>query len=366
MASVCALVSRVAPGNAKVLITGESGVGKDLVARLIHAQSARASKPYIAVNCAAFTETLLETELFGHVKGAFTGAHRDKLGKLQLADGGTIMLDEVGEMVLRMQAMLLRFLENGELQPVGGERHVVRVDVRVLAATNKNLSDLVAAGQFREDLWYRLNVVHVRVPPLRERPEDIPPLIDHIVSSTGRKIHFTDAALRTLESYRWPGNVRELQNVIEQMVWTVPGDEVDVSHLPAALTQGGQGMPAFSRERRRQVADELFAGVVSGRYAFWDHVYRLFLDRDITRQDLRGLVSRGLAAASGNYRTLLKLFGLEDGDYKRLMNFLATHDCSVDYRAFRKPGIEQAPYSEPIQPLVPEIPPAIPPTDRTH
>jgi transcriptional regulator with PAS, ATPase and Fis domain len=355
MASVCALASRVAPGDAKVVITGESGVGKDVVARLIHVQSSRAAQPFIAVNCAAFTETLLESELFGHVKGSFTGAYRDKPGKLQMADRGTIFLDEVGEMCMRMQALLLRFLENGEMQPVGALGTVPSVDVRVVAATNRNLADLVAAGRFREDLFYRLKVVHIRIPPLRERPEDILPLIEFVAQRTGRPIRFTAAAAQALERYRWPGNVRELQNVVEQIVWTAPADEIDIGDLPVTVVGAAERlMPA--RERRRQVADELFAGLVAGRFLFWDHVHRLFLDRDITRNDIRGLVSRGLAAASGNYRTLLKLFGIDDGDYKRFMNFLGAHDCSVDYRAFRKPGGDQE-ISEPVRPLVPELPP---------
>lgn len=355
MASVCALASRVAPGDAKVVITGESGVGKDVVARLIHAQSARAAQPFVAVNCAAFTETLLESELFGHVKGAFTGAYRDKAGKLQLADKGTIFLDEVGEMCLRMQALLLRFLENGEMQPVGAHGPVPPADVRVIAATNRNLADLVSAGRFREDLLYRLKVVHIRIPPLRERVEDVRPLVEHIVNQTGRKIRFTEDALQALERYAWPGNVRELQNVIEQLVWTAASEAVDVSGLPVSILGDAENRLVPVRERRRQVADELFDGLVAGRLLFWDHVHRLFLDRDITRNDMRGLVSRGLAAASGSYRTLLQIFGMDEQDYKRFMNFLSTHDCTVDYRVFRKAGVDPEPYVDRVRPLVPRL-----------
>src|SRR4029077_14767804 len=167
--------------DAKVLITGESGVGKELVAHAIHRLSGRAQRQMIAVNCAGLPETLLESELFGHVKGSFTGAYRDKQGKLELAEQGTVFLDEIGEMTLRMQGLLLRFLETGELQKVGADRIVGRGDVRVIAATNRNLRDLIAQGQFREDLFYRLNVIHLIVPPLRERREDIPLLIDHFL-----------------------------------------------------------------------------------------------------------------------------------------------------------------------------------------
>src|SRR5688572_8403206 len=191
-----------APSNAKVLITGESGVGKDLLARYIHAHSPRTQGPFVAVNCAGVTETLLESELFGHVRGSFTGAYRDKIGKLQLANGGTLFLDEIGEMSARMQALLLRFLENGEIQAVGSESSNTILNVRVIAATNRNLTDMVAAGQFREDLLYRLRVVHLHVPPLRERREDIKPLVAHFLEKFGRSPSLTDEAWQALQRYR--------------------------------------------------------------------------------------------------------------------------------------------------------------------
>src|SRR5690242_11590438 len=175
-------VERVARSDAKVLITGESGVGKEIVARAIHALSPRATVTFAPVNCAGLPETLLESELFGHVKGSFTGAYRDRPGKLELANQGTIFLDEIGEMTLRMQGLLLRFLETGELQKVGADQTGVRVNVRVIAATNRSLSDMIAQGQFREDLFYRLNVIHLVVPPLREHKEDIPLLVEHFLN----------------------------------------------------------------------------------------------------------------------------------------------------------------------------------------
>src|SRR5437588_938069 len=175
-------IDRVAKSDAKVLVTGESGVGKELVAHAIHRASPRAGRPMIAVNCAGLAETLLESELFGHVKGSFTGAYRDKLGKLELAAGGTMFLDEVGEMTPRMQALLLRFLESGEVQPVGGDSMHRRVDARVIAATNRDLEKMTKAGTFREDLLYRIRVVHLHVPPLRERTEDIRPLLMHFLA----------------------------------------------------------------------------------------------------------------------------------------------------------------------------------------
>ena len=238
MTELLAMADRAAESPAKVLITGESGVGKDVVARYIHSHSSRRQAPFVAVNCAGLTETLLESELFGHVKGSFTGAYRDKRGKLQLAHRGTLFLDEVGEMSLRMQALLLRFLENGEIQAVGSDHSQARVDVRVVAATNRNLNDLVAAGQFREDLLYRLRVIHLHVPPLRERPEDVQALMRHFVALAERDLSFTDDALRAFLRYRWPGNVRELRNVVEQLVWLSSAGVVGVEHLPVSMRSG--------------------------------------------------------------------------------------------------------------------------------
>jgi DNA-binding NtrC family response regulator len=335
---ICALAERVAAGDAKVLITGESGVGKDLIAQLVHYSSPRAGNAFVAVNCAGVTETLLESELFGHVKGAFTDAVRDKVGRLQQAHEGTIFLDEVGEMSLRMQALFLRFLENGEIQPVGADQGRTRVDVRVIAATNRNLPEAVAAGRFREDLMYRLDVVHIHVPALRDRREDVRALVEHILSRAGRRITFTEEALKALECYRWPGNVRELQNVVERLIWMSTGDAVGLQDLPAQFRPGRTDIILPTRERRRQRADDLFRALLDQQLAFWEHVHTLFLDRDLTRHDLRELVKRGLAATHGNYRAVVRLFGLPDSDYKKFMNFLTTHECAVDFRPFRNPS----------------------------
>ena len=345
------LAARASGGDAKVLVTGESGVGKDVIARFIHARSKRSPRPFIAVNCAAFSETLLESELFGHVKGSFTGAHRDKVGKLQQANRGTIFLDEVGEMSLRMQALLLRFLESGEIQSVGADGGGTHVDVRVISATNRDLPTLISAGQFREDLLYRIRVIHLQVPPLRARREDIRPLIDHTIQKGGRPIKISEEAMQALERYRWPGNVRQLQNMIEQLSWMSSKDVVSLDDLPGALrVPAGAGiLPA--RERRRQVADDLYHGLVTGVYSFWDHTYPLFMNRDITRHDLRELVRRGLATTCGNYRALVKLFRMPPKDYKRFLNFLAAHDCRVDFREFRT-GNEHVPPPRPPKPIV--------------
>ena len=329
------LAERIAGGQSKVLITGESGVGKDVIARFIHAKSPRNALRYVALNCASFSETLLESELFGHVKGSFTGAYRDKIGKLQQAHRGTIFLDEIAEMSLRMQAMLLRFLENGEVLPVGSDALPVRVDVRVISATNRDLEEMVAKGEFREDLLYRIRVAHVQVPPLRERREDVRALIQHAIARVGAHITVSDEALMMLEQYRWPGNVRELQNIVEQMVAMTAGDVAGIEELPPAVIARQPGAMTPQKERRRRVSDDLYDGLISGGYQFWTHIHTMFMDRDITRNDLRQLVRKGLSATGGNYRGVLQLFGMDDQDYKKFLNFLATHECAIDFREFR-------------------------------
>jgi transcriptional regulator with PAS, ATPase and Fis domain len=358
MTELLKIAERAAGSDAKVLITGESGVGKDIVARHVHHNSLRRSAEFVPVNCAGVTETLLESELFGHVKGSFTGAYRDKVGKLRLAHRGTLFLDEVGEMSLRMQALLLRFLENGEIQAVGSDAAQTTVDVRVIAATNRNLTDLVAAGKFREDLLYRLRVIHLHVPPLRDRVEDVRPLAMHFFTRSGRLVSLTEEAWVLLERYQWPGNVRELQNVVEQMTWlsASPDEPLGIEQVPAIVkstsTPTPPGVPM--RDRRRQVADELYQALVQGGYSFWQHIHPLFLNRDITRTDLRELVRRGLSTTRGSYRAVVDLFGIPAADYKRFMNFLSTHDCRPDYREFRRATGEYVRTRRPA-PLLPPL-----------
>ncbi len=354
MREVFRLAKRAAALDTKVLITGESGVGKDVVARFIHSHSKRKAGHYVAVNSAGVAESLLESELFGHVKGSFTGAYRDKPGKLQLAHNGTLFLDEVGEMSLRMQAVLLRFLENGEIQAVGDDASRLRVDIRLIAATNRNLRERVRAGQFREDLLYRLQVIHLHVPPLRDRRADIRPLAEHFFRSSGRDVVLTDDAWQALEKYRWPGNVRELHNIVDQIVWMSAGEgPVGMDKLPAIVTAAHDILPV--RDRRRRVADDLYQALVNG-YSFWNHIHPLLLNRDITRHDLRELVRRGLSATRGNYRALLKLFGMPPGHYKRFMNVLATHDCRPDFREFRHMTADAAASSPDVASLLPPLP----------
>ena len=355
MREVMQFAERAAASDAKVLITGETGVGKDIVASHIHRHSVRRDAEYVAVNCAGVTESLLESELFGHLKGSFTGAFRDKVGKLLLAHGGTLFLDEVGEMSLRMQGLLLRFLENGEIQAVGSDA-VRNVNVRVVAATNRSLTELVRAGQFREDLLYRLQVIHIHVPPLRERRPDIRPLAAHFIAKSKSTVSLTEDAWKALERYRWPGNVRELQNIVEQIVWRSAQDEpIDAKQLPHAINAAGSVLLPL-RERRRQLADELYQAIVTGGYSFWEHIHPLFLARDITRHDLRQLVRRGLSATRGSYRGLLHLFGMPPEDYKRFMNFLATHDCRAEFREFRNTTEEHTAKPRAAVPLLPPLP----------
>ncbi|MER3523745.1 MAG: hypothetical protein C4326_06660 [Ignavibacteria bacterium] len=231
MRAVVDLALQVAPGNITVLLQGESGTGKELLAHLIHDNSPRREKPFVVVNCAALAEQLLESELFGHVKGAFTGATKDRQGRFEAADGGTIFLDEIGEVPLSTQVKLLRFLQSKEFERVG-ETETRKVDVRVLAATNKNLEEAVDRGGFREDLFYRLNAVTLKVPPLRERMEDIPLLVTHFLRKFGSSSELSQEAFTALKSYTWKGNVRELENVIERAVLLARGGDIRLEHLP--------------------------------------------------------------------------------------------------------------------------------------
>src|SRR5207248_3008519 len=240
---VMAAVSRAAPTNATVLITGESGVGKELVARTIHRNSLRSRERFVQVNCAAIPEELIESELFGHEKGSFTGATEKQIGKFEQADRGTIFLDEVGDMSAKTQAKVLRVLQEGEVERLGSAR-TVKVDVRVIAATNKNLEEEIEKGRFREDLYFRLAVIPIFVPPLRERPEDIPLLVRHFIDyfsreNNARSKRISQAALVSLQRYRWKGNIRELRNTVERLIIMTSADTIDVIDLPASIRTPG-------------------------------------------------------------------------------------------------------------------------------
>jgi two-component system response regulator PilR (NtrC family) len=240
MRSLFDMISTIAPQSSRVLITGESGTGKELVARAIHENSARSKTPFVTINCGAFPETLLESELFGYMRGAFTGANENRRGLFQAADGGTLFMDEIGNMSLTMQVKLYRILQEGKVRPVGSTEET-SVDVRVIAATNKDLEKEIAEGRFREDLFYRLNVIPIHLPPLRERREDIPLLarafLDRYAKSMNKKIEGIEPeAMRRLEVYEWPGNVRELENTIERAVALETTKRVSVEGLPERIT----------------------------------------------------------------------------------------------------------------------------------
>jgi two-component system nitrogen regulation response regulator NtrX len=234
-----AAVARAAPTNATVLIHGESGVGKELVARAIHRNSLRSRERFVQVNCAAIPEELIESELFGHEKGSFTGATEKQIGKFEQADRGTIFLDEIGDMSAKTQAKVLRVLQEGEVERLGSAR-TIKVDVRVIAATNKNLEEEISKGHFREDLYFRLAVIPIEVPSLREQVADIPLLVRHYIDfftreNNARPKRITETALDVLERHRWKGNIRELRNTVERLVIMTPGDTIDVGDLPAAV-----------------------------------------------------------------------------------------------------------------------------------
>jgi transcriptional regulator with GAF, ATPase, and Fis domain len=335
-----------ARSDAKVLVTGETGVGKEVVARLIHHRSPRASAPLVTLNCAGLPDSLLESELFGHVRGSFTGAYRDKPGLLEMAPNGTLFLDEVGEMSPRMQVVLLRFLESGEIQRVGADRSHARVNVRVITATNRDLPEQIAAGAFREDLYFRLNVIHVTVPPLRERSEDIPLLINYFLHSY-REAHRATAAevspeaMAALSAHRWPGNVRELKNVVERMVLKAQGRVIGLSDLPVDLTRahgartGASNGHASAEPDKPSPGQELTMRMLDHGESFWSAVYPQFVARDLTRHDLRTIVQLGLERTQGNYRMLVQSFNMPQEDYKRFLSFLRKHDCHLPFQRFR-------------------------------
>ncbi len=243
-------VRKVAPTDSTVLITGESGTGKELVAREIHAQSPRGEEAFVAAHCAAYAEGLLESELFGHEKGAFTGAVARKIGRLELADQGTLFLDEIGEIMPNIQVKLLRVLQEREYERVGGTQ-TLALDARIVAATNQDLAQAIARGRFREDLFYRLNVFTIHLPPLRKRKEDIPALVEAFARVQAQRLNrpprgFSQRALAAMQAYAWPGNVREVQNVVERATILADGSEIDINHLPmshSALPQAQVALP---------------------------------------------------------------------------------------------------------------------------
>lgn len=348
--------ARVACSGARVLITGESGSGKEVVARAIANGTPNArSRTFVPVNCAGISEALLEVELFGQ----HTANGENKAGKLEQANNGTVFLDEIGELSLRMQSLLLRFLETGEIQPVGGDHVTTASNVRVVSATNRDWWKLIAQGQFRDDFFYRIDVIHVAVPPLRDRREDIPLLVDHFLrrfTANGNGDAKTGAhafgngfravpqqspvrgiaadAMAALCAYSWPGNVRQLENVVERLVVTGRRELVTIDLLPPEIRQPAPAAPA-THDAAATVTDDLFRKLINSRESFWTAVYPLYMSREITKSQVRDLVRKGLEEARGNYRIVLRLFNMESSDYKRFLSFLRKHDCQLPFKEYR-------------------------------
>jgi transcriptional regulator with GAF, ATPase, and Fis domain len=302
MRAVYERIRKVAPSDCTVLVLGETGTGKELAARAIHQNSPRARHPFVAVNCAALTETLLESELFGHEKGAFTGAVALKKGRLEVADGGTVFLDEIGELAPALQAKFLRALQYHEFERVGGTR-VIKVNVRVVAATNQNLEANVAAGRFRQDLWYRLNVVTLTMPPLRERRADVPLLAGHFAArySKGRPVDFSREAMEALCAYQWPGNVRELENAIERALVLGNSGRIVADDLPETIVDASPSLPGGAVAAFHQTVLEtkrrLILGAIDRAGGNYTAAARLLgINPTYLHRLLRNLQLKGLAA----------------------------------------------------------------------
>jgi two-component system nitrogen regulation response regulator NtrX len=303
-------VARAAPTKASVLITGESGTGKELVARAIHRNSTRSARAFVKVNCAAIPEELIESELFGHEKGAFTGATRDQSGKFVQADGGTIFLDEIGDMSLRTQSKVLRVLQDGEVEPVGAARSFT-VDVRVIAATNKDLPAEIGAGRFREDLYFRLNVVPVHLPPLRERREDIESLLAWFAESfcrdnNYRPKRFAADALEVLRGLPWRGNARELRNAVERLIIMTPGDSIRVADIPAGLS-----MPLGTEEPRATGGAVIVPQAGTTLQSFKDSAERAFLLAKLEENDWNiAATAKAIDTPRSNLYKKLETYGI--------------------------------------------------------
>ena len=333
-------VAVASASDAKVLITGDTGTGKEVVAQLVHAQSARAGRALIAFNCAGIPDGLLESELFGHERGSFTGAERSRDGLFKKAHGGTVLLDEVGETSSRMQAMLLRFLDSGEIQPVGSGPRTC-VDVRLIAATNRDLAKSIVAKQFRLDLFYRLNVLHLRTTALHERREDIPVLLAHFLAVCSRSYErplpvLTAGAVDAFMQHEWPGNVRELRNVAERIVVRRAGETLEASDvareiMPATLRSRPEGsVPSGTDDQR---AADLYCRLTKGHESFRSVVQAPYAAHDLTRADVRSVVNRGLQDADGDYATLARLFNMDARARTWTVNFLQKYDRQLASRS---------------------------------
>jgi DNA-binding NtrC family response regulator/tetratricopeptide (TPR) repeat protein len=327
-------VRLVASNNATVLIWGDSGTGKELVARGIHALSDRQRGPFVPINCSALPDDLIESELFGHRQGSFTGAVSNKPGLFEAATRGTLFLDEIATMPIHLQSRLLRVLDERKVRRLG-ETKERPIDVRIVAATNQPLKELIRRGEFRDDLYHRLNVYQIRVPCLQEHVADIPLLTHHVLEGlngrTGQEKGITDEAISLLSGYSFPGNVRELENIIESAYHFAEESMISVADINRRL----DARPLEGRQTLTQ-AESIVEDLIGGRVDFWRAVRDPFLKRDLSRVEVREIISTGLNACNGKYRRVVEYFNLPDRDYKRFLAFLSNHDCKVDFRRFRK------------------------------
>jgi len=309
-------VKAAARVSSSVLVTGESGTGKELVAKAIHEYSDRRVGKFVAVDCGALPDDLIESELFGYKRGAFTTAVADKSGLFEEANGGTLFLDEIANTSRRFQAKLLRVLQDRQLRRLG-DVIMRKLDLRVIAATNCELTPLVRRGDFREDLYYRLNVFPIQVPPLRRRMEDVPLLVEHMLHSRGKKI--SNAAIAKLMTYTFPGNVRELENVVESAACTASGPMIEADDVTLPL----------ETDKPWQL-EQVIVG------DFWESVARPYAERLITKNQVEHLIRQGLERTGGSYKKMLPLLNIAESDYKRFMDFLRRHNCNIDFRGYRR------------------------------
>ena len=328
LASTLDRLVRIAQSDSTVLVSGETGTGKELFARALYLLSPRNGMSFLNVNCAQYQEgQVIASELFGHKKGSFTGAVTDHCGIFQAADGGVVLLDEIGELSMSAQAMLLRTLSEGEVVPVGGTQPR-RVNVRVIAATNKDLKALVENGRFRADLYYRLHYLHLQIPPLRKRGDDWELILEHYLNRLSlagtRRKSFSHEAVALLRHYDWPGNVREVKALADTGFHLSEGELIEprdfIESLEgAARAQQLEKMPLGDRVTRE------YERITNGEGSFWELVHQPYMNRELARSEVREIVTRGLTATRGSYKKLLALFGVAEEDYLRFMDFLRHH-----------------------------------------
>jgi transcriptional regulator with GAF, ATPase, and Fis domain len=334
LAGALEMAVRFAASDLPVLITGETGTGKELVARAVHLHDARHRKTFLSVDCARYHDgSLLASELFGHRKGSVPGATADRRGLFEEADGGTLFLDEVGDLSLPAQAMLLRALSEGEVVPVGGSQ-ARSVDVRVLAATSRDLGEMVAAGTFRADLFYRLQLLHVHLPPLRDRGGDWELVsdfyLDRLAEHGAARKRLSPEASRILEGHPWPGNVREVRGLVDTGFHMSAGEVIEPAHFGHSLERVARDGQLRKLAAAQARGADLCARMLEGEGTFWEMVHQPFLDRELNRAQVREILARGLEASGGSYKRLMVKFGMHGGDYLRFMDFLRHHRLKPD------------------------------------